>query len=189
MLLLQKIFLLSTFVSCLLPSKLVQLPIMEKVNFNYSLKNIPIPSNNLYLKTLIDKISSLIRRMRWKAYFFDNPDQRKESNSNHFGFHFEYSPPQSAALTPFENDMYELIRNVSFKRCTSSFQTQLANDIKNVKRSEDLLIAADKTTNLYMVTPQQHDKLLTESITKTYKISEKDAVLQVNREAKDIAKS
>ena len=47
---------------------------MEKVNFNYSLKNIPIPSNNLYLKTLIDKVSSLIRRMRWKAYFFDNPE-------------------------------------------------------------------------------------------------------------------
>ena len=39
------------------------------------------------------------------------------------------------------------------------------------------------------MTPQQYDKLLTGSITKTYKISEKDAVLQVNREAKDIAKS
>ena len=54
---------------------------------------------------------------------------------------------------------------------------------------ENLLIPADKTTNLYKVTPQQYGKLLAENINKTYKKSERNTVLQVNREAKDIAKS
>ena len=42
---------------------------MEKINFNYSLKNIPIPSKSSYQLELIDKIESLIIRMRWKAHY------------------------------------------------------------------------------------------------------------------------
>ena len=33
---------------------------MERVNFNYSLKNIPIPNNKSYLKTMIDKVEKFI---------------------------------------------------------------------------------------------------------------------------------
>ena len=163
---------------------------MEKVNFGYSLKNIPVHSNNLYLKTLIDKVSSFIKRIRWKAYFFDNPDQRKESRSgSNFGFKSDYSPPQSAALIPFENDMYELIRNISFKHKNNSFQSQLNKDAKAINDSKELLIPADKTTNLYKVTPQQYNKLLAENITKTYRKSDLNAIHNVNQEAKVIAKS
>ena len=40
---------------------------MEQVSFEYSMKNIPIPTNNAYMKQLIEKVESLNRRMRWKA--------------------------------------------------------------------------------------------------------------------------
>ena len=43
---------------------------MEKLNFNYSLKNIPIPDKKSYLIKLVDKIESVVKRMRWKAYFY-----------------------------------------------------------------------------------------------------------------------
>ena len=42
---------------------------MEKINFNYSLKNIPIPSKSSFQLKLIDKIESVIIRMPWKAHF------------------------------------------------------------------------------------------------------------------------
>ena len=45
---------------------------MEKIYFNYSLKNIPVPSRTSYKLQLIDKIEILIKRMRWKAHFFLN---------------------------------------------------------------------------------------------------------------------
>ena len=45
---------------------------MERVNFNYSLKNISIPNNKSYFKTMIDKVEKFIRRMRWKAHFFES---------------------------------------------------------------------------------------------------------------------
>ena len=42
---------------------------MNVKNFQYSLKNIPIPKDNAYLKCLIDKTEHFIKWMRWKAFF------------------------------------------------------------------------------------------------------------------------
>ena len=36
-------------------------------SFNYSLKNIPLPSRRSDKLQLIDKIESVVKRMRWKA--------------------------------------------------------------------------------------------------------------------------
>ena len=44
---------------------------MEKINFGYSLKNIPIPKKDPYMKSMIDKTHKFLKRLRWKAYFFD----------------------------------------------------------------------------------------------------------------------
>ena len=43
---------------------------MEKVNFGYSMKNIPIPDGKSYKLQLIQKIEDLIKKIRWKAIFF-----------------------------------------------------------------------------------------------------------------------
>ena len=43
---------------------------MERIKFDYSLKNIPTPSKIWYQLRLIDKIESVIKRMHWKAHFF-----------------------------------------------------------------------------------------------------------------------
>ena len=45
---------------------------MERINFSYSLKNIPVPSQKSDQLQLIDKIECIIKRMRWKAHFFEN---------------------------------------------------------------------------------------------------------------------
>ena len=36
-----------------------------------SAKDIPIPSNEVYMKALIDKTNSLIRRVRWRTFHAD----------------------------------------------------------------------------------------------------------------------
>ena len=43
---------------------------MEKLDINYSLKNIPIPPNESYLIKLVEKTESVVKRMRWRAHFF-----------------------------------------------------------------------------------------------------------------------
>ena len=44
---------------------------MDSIDFGYSMKNIPIHSKSSYLYKLIDKVEKVLKRMRWKALFFD----------------------------------------------------------------------------------------------------------------------
>ena len=68
----------------------------EVKNFGYSLKNIiPIPTKQHYLMYMIGKVESFITRLRWKAYFFEKPDQCNSNNSTNFGFESNVTPPQS----------------------------------------------------------------------------------------------
>ena len=48
-----------------------------------------------YNLKLIIKIESVIKRMRWKAYFSLNERKCKSDNKNTFGFRSRYHPPQS----------------------------------------------------------------------------------------------
>ena len=78
---------------------------MKSLRFNYSTKNIPIPPRNTYIKKLIEKVESVIKRMRWKAYFFDNDIGNSENNNNKYGFKSRNSPPQNKGMEKFEDDV------------------------------------------------------------------------------------
>ena len=88
---------------------------MEQRTFNYSLKNIPIPSEKQYKKNLLEKTEEIIKRMRWKAVFLDKQedDSRKEE---HYGFKSRKCPPQVKAMEAFENELLEMTRDITFCR-------------------------------------------------------------------------
>ena len=71
--------------------------IIEKIQFNYSLKNIPIPSRRIYLQSLLDKLDSFIKCLRWKTFFFDTDNQNKENNKPTYGFKTEATPLNTRA--------------------------------------------------------------------------------------------
>ena len=48
-------------------------------------------------------------------------------------------------------------------------QRPLSDGIRNIRKNPKLLIPADKTNNLYELSTDQYNKLLTENISKTYK--------------------
>jgi len=161
---------------------------MERINYNYSLKNIPIQSKNSYTKSMINKTESLVKRMRWKAFFHDNPTPDTNQQRNNFGFPSEKSPPQNKDLIPFENDMYNLIKYTQFKRPqTNQFQQTLKRDIRELSCSEKIFVPADKTTNIYKLSSVQYQKLLTDNITATYKKSSDSTKNSIDLEAKNIA--
>ena len=159
---------------------------MEKVNLNYSTKNIPLPAKNEYLKRFIEKTEHFIRRMRWKAHHFLN---KTESTANEwYGFKSKNSPPQINELLPFEDAMAQLIQNIKFKDTKCSFQSKLNSDIKKkIKKADTLLIPADKTTNVYTMNPSSYDKLIKENITKTYKKSSDELVEKLEAQSAQIA--
>ena len=91
-------------------------------------------------------------------------------------------------MNALENGLYDMVRNIEFKNVKSSFQQQLQNDMKSIKKDPKLLISAGKTNNLYRLTADEYNKLLTENISKSYKKSDKSSLNSINTEAKTIAK-
>ena len=87
---------------------------MDQVNFNLSLKNIPIPTKTEYLSELISSVGIFVANLRWRSFHFLNPSNsdRKET----FGFKTTEPAPGVAELKDFENDMYDLVKNVKFKQ-------------------------------------------------------------------------
>ena len=81
-----------------------------------------------------------------------------------------------------------MVRNIEFKNIKPKFQQQLQNDMKSIKQDPKLLIPADRINNLYRLTTDEYNKLLTENISKSYKRTDKSSLNSVNTEAKNIAK-
>merc|ERR1712240_120233 len=110
----------------------------KQADIEYSLKNIPIPDKDSYLKSLLSKTECFIQRLRWKTYFFLNPKE-KTCDTNTFGFKTEKSAPQVKELVNFENDLYLMIENLEFVSYRSTFQNQLNKDVKKIRKSKKCL--------------------------------------------------
>ena len=97
-------------------------------------KNVPVPSEKEYTLTLLEKTEELFKRMRWKAFFYNN---RNETQQDHqtaetYGLRTQKSPPSINELIEFENDLISLIKNIEFKKNRSKFQDKLKSDVQKL---------------------------------------------------------
>ena len=127
--------------------------------------------------------------MSWKAFFFDRnkQDNNDATNNDNFGFKSRKCPSQSSELDKFEADLLDMVRNIKFRNVNNKFQKKLNEDISKIKKSTKAFIPADKTLNFYKLDKTQHDKLLRDSITTTYKKASTDAAKNIDSQAKSIA--
>ena len=82
----------------------------------------------IYFKSMMDKVEKFIRRIHWKANFFDNPMMRDNNNYTNHGLRSNISTPQNPALTSFENDIYGMVRNIQFRKVRNDFQDKLKEE-------------------------------------------------------------
>ena len=172
---------------------------MDKLNIPYSLKNIPYPSHWEYNKKLCRSIEMFTRRLRWRAFHLladieaggvgeDNDESKNEDYKPNFGFRNQNAPPIVAELIPFEKELFEMPRKVTFGCKSNALQKKLQHDLEKLKENPDLVIPADKTSNHYTTPVSEYNKLLKENVTKEYKKCTEDHVLKVDKEAAKIAK-
>ena len=171
---------------------------MDSKDIKYSLKNIPIPAQSTYLKCLVDKVESFVKRLRWKVFFYEKKLQEAASDPsgtrpnkddeqpNLYGFKSPKTPPQNDYLKKFEEDLYLMIHNLEFNNKTNDFQKQLKNDVKSIKASKKLTVCADKSPNLYEMDVNEYKKMLANNITTSYKKSNTNNKAAIDREARHI---
>ena len=148
---------------------------LARKNFNYSTKNIPVHGKDLYIKTLVSKSETFVKNIRWRAFFYLNPDLRMDQKET-YGFISTKPPPIIQELKEFENDLVHLIQNIKFRHVPNHFQNKLRKDINLIKKDDHLYIPADKTNNYYRVKPADYEQLLEKSIHKNYKKTDRAAI-------------
>ena len=67
---------------------------MEQETLPYSTKNIPVPNQNKYRQLLISKAEKVYQNMRWKAFFYLNPEKKPKAKNN-FNFKSTAPPPHT----------------------------------------------------------------------------------------------
>ena len=105
--------------------------------------------------------------MRWKALTFLG--KLESSDKDNYGFKNAKCPSSAEELVPFETDMMDMVKNLEFKRVNSEFQSKLTNDIRKIRKSNNLFVSADKSRNIYKVSKASYERMMHENITKTCK--------------------
>ena len=124
---------------------------MEKINFNYSLKNIPTPTKTSYQLMLMEKIESVIKRMRWKAHFSLKKDTSSIAYAN-YDFKTRHYPLQCKELQNFEKDLLDSMKLIKFRIVKDNLQRKLKEDILNINHHSMFmpLLARPQTSINYL---------------------------------------
>ena len=88
-----------------------------------------------------------------------------------------------------ESDLQQMISSIEFRPISNKFLTKMNEDIKNINNTKELLIYAEKSSNIYIMIKEDYKKHLINNITKTYKKSNRNKINSINRDAKKIAKN
>ena len=162
---------------------------MDKVELNYSTKNIPIHNRKEYQLSVLQKTRVFLRNLRWKAFFFLKP-KSKIQNKDNYGFKSEKNAPIVPEMKKFEEDLINLVQNIKFKNpseFSSEFQKKLSQDIKKINENPNVIVKGDKTTNHYSIGKNEYQEVLQNTITKEYKKCTAENEIQATKVDKNLA--
>ena len=168
-------------------SSLCVVDMAEQINFQYSMKNIPVPPKQEYLLELIHSVREFEKRMKWRSNFYLNPQPigiKKET----FGFNTSKAAPVLPELKTLEDNLFNLVKGIEFREHNNSFQNKLKHDVRDIRNEEKVLIKADKTTNFYKMEKAEYEEHMHRNITKDYKKANNDDFKKVTKEDKAFAK-
>ena len=165
---------------------------MEKLQFDYSYKNIPIPPERNFKLQLIEIIKLVIKRMRWKAHFYNEKRNIKENETQTipktYGLKFLNCPPQVKEWIQVERDLLDRMKALKFRKTRSHFQRRLKDGINTIHNTDTTLTFVDKTSNVYKFKKTQNKKMLNDSITAAYKRASDNIHNKIKTDGKKIMK-
>ena len=159
---------------------------MDLHRFNYSMKNIPIPANEHYELELLHSIHSLSSRCQWRAAHFLNPNFSKNKKET-YNLKTSKAPPLVKELKMFQDGLYDIAKNLKYRKVRNNFQSKLKQDIINIKSNNRVLLSADKTGNYYWIDKEEYSNYLHNNITKDYKKVNDEVIVSIKDDDKKVA--
>ena len=133
------------------------------------------------------KIELVIKRMRWKADFYNEKKDIKENETQTIPETYSLKPlncpPLVKELIQFESDLLDVIKSIKLRKTRNHFQRRLKDDIDTIHSTDTTLMFADKTSSLYKL-----KKILNDSITAIYKKASDNIHNKINMDGKKLMK-
>ena len=161
------------------------------MNFGYSLKNITTPDQKSYKLRLLEKVEIFIKKMHWRAIFFIS-NNKKATDDYKEGFNYGFKsgrrPPQVIDLIQFADDLVRIVKQLKFCKVKNYLQKTIRADMKQVQTSKKTLTPGGKTSNMYRLHENDHQNLLRNPITTSYKKANTNIGTKINKEGMKFAK-
>ena len=87
----------------------------------------------------------------------------------------------------YENDIYKIPSQVKFKQKMNEHQKKLAEIVKKIYQTDEVIVSADKTGNFYKMKREDYLEHRREAVAKDYKKTTRQVIDQVNIETAHIA--
>ena len=126
-----------------------------------------------------------LKKIRWKSLQFLG--KIEENSKETYGLKSRICPQSVDELNKFEEDLMLIINNINSRNVHNKFQEKLKHDITEIRNSNQVVVPADKTRNLYKIEKEDYNNFLSENVMKTYKKSNRNKVNKLNLDAKKIA--
>ena len=120
---------------------------MDQVNYNCSIKDIPLPSKKEYRIQLIHSTKKFFDNLCWRVWHYKNPNNNERTET--YGFPSTRKVPRDEDLKTLESELYDLVENIEYRDAKNDFQKELGAKIDGIKSETKVIIPADKTSNFY----------------------------------------
>ena len=134
----------------------------------------------------INSVEKFIQSLRWRVIFFLFP--QVSSQKEQYGFKTLKIPEPVEELEAFENDLKNLMKNVEFKHINSNFQKNLKNERNFIQNQSKVIMAADKTTNHFLIDPKEYRENVDKNVQKEFKKVTSKVVDNINLAHKAIVR-
>ena len=161
---------------------------MDLQNYNYSMKNVPIPTDEQYQLELLHSIHSVSSRCQWRAAHYLDPNLSR-NNKETYGLKTSKAPPLVKELKVFQDGLCDIAKNIKFKRVRNNFLNSLKSDIRSMRQEDRVLVSADKTGNHYWTDIAEYTKHLNNNITKDYMKVDDSVIDDIKLDDKKVASS
>ena len=90
---------------------------------------------------MINSCEKTLNRMRWKAFFYLNPDKSSSMKEN-FGLPTSKPAPKIEELDEFREGMLNLLKTPETTKKTNDFQEKLRHDYNKMKKEDKVFVAS-----------------------------------------------
>ena len=159
---------------------------MDRLHFDYSMKNVPLPSEKQFELEFLNSIHIFSKKTKWRALKYFNPELFK-NNKETYSLKSSKRPPNVKELKFFHDGLCELAKNLKFRKFRNNFHNKLKRDLKQIENNDNVIIAADKTRNYYESSKEDYLKHLRRNITANHKKANSSIIENITRKDKEIS--